>query len=59
MEESKETCVNEGTLSGREKVSGFIAWDALKRVSAEGDIERPETEASGTSWEREALGAGI
>lgn len=57
-EDSKETCVDEG-ISGREKVSGFIAWDALKRPSAENAIEKAETEGSGSSWEREVLGVGI
>ena len=57
-EDSKETCVNEG-ISGREKVSGFIAWDALKRPSAGNAIEKAETEGSGSSWEREVLGVGI
>jgi hypothetical protein len=60
--ESKETCVNE-SLSPREKVSGFIAWDALKRESAVvgdgGEIDKADTEASGNSWEREALGVGV
>lgn len=56
-EDSKETCVDEG-ISGREKVSGFIAWDALKRTSAQNTSEKAETEGSG-SWERESLGAGI
>ena len=56
-EDSKETCVDEG-ISGREKVSGFIAWDALKRPSAQNTSEKAETEGSG-SWERESLGAGI
>lgn len=71
-EESKETCVEEGTLSRREKVSGFIAWEALKRESAGSDsniannnynngggMERVDTEASGSSWEREVMGAAI
>ena len=57
-EDSKETCIAEG-ISGREKVSGFIAWDALKRNSAQNVLEKAETEGSGSSWEREAFGVGI
>ena len=67
---SKETCVDDG-MSPREKVSGFISWDALKRD--EGDnaastdaaralariAERTETDTSGSSWEKEAMGAAI
>ena len=60
--ESKETRVDM-SLSPREKVSGFIAWDALKRESAVaedgGVTDKVDTEASGDSWEREALGVGI
>jgi hypothetical protein len=74
---SKETIIDEG-ISQREKVTGFIAWSALKRasesqtgvtdagvayvnasgLSGEG-IERTDTEGSGSSWEREALGVGL
>jgi hypothetical protein len=60
--ESKKTCIDE-SLSPREKVSGFIAWDALKRESAiDGDgsvTDKGDTDASGDSWEREALGVAI
>ena len=72
--DSKKTVVDEG-VSEREKVSGFISWDALKRdlgeawpaeeggVAGEGDggvgIARTQTEGSGESWEREALGAAV
>ena len=63
--DSKKTVVDAG-VSEREKVSGFISWDALKRDFG-GEEERPadvgvvrtETEGSGGSWEREALGAAI
>ena len=55
-EESKETCVDE-TLSPREKVSGFISWDALKRDSEINAVESVDTEASQERWEREAVGA--
>ena len=72
VEESKETCVDTG-LSPREKVCGFISWDALKRDSekaaAVGDekevpeianemgTQSPVTTQSG--WEKEMLGAAI
>ena len=69
--ESKKTCVDTN-LSPREKVSGFIPWAAMKRESAEMSgqreaeraldrmqVERTPTEESGSSWEREALGAAI
>ena len=69
--ESKKTCVDTD-LSPREKVSGFIPWAAMKRESAEMSgqreaeraldrmqVERTPTEESGSSWEREALGAAI
>jgi hypothetical protein len=74
--ESKQTVVDNG-MSPREKVSGFISWDALKReetVAAAGGnpnvdaqrafarMTRAETEGtdeSASSWEREALGAGV
>jgi hypothetical protein len=69
---SKETCVEDG-LTPREKVAGFISWSALKRdempatfadegvdpVDASAMIERTDTEGSGSSWEREALGVGL
>jgi hypothetical protein len=67
---SKETCVDAG-MSPREKVSGFISWDALKRDegdnSASADAaralariaERTNTDTSGSSWEKEAMGAAI
>ena len=72
VEESKETCIDEG-LSLREKVSGFIAWDALKRdsekaaaVDDEQQVSRIAneigTESAGSTesgWEKEALGAAI
>ena len=73
MDKSGETVVEEG-LSPREKVSGFISWDALKRddqlhATQEGErvedkeekeeIERKESHESGVSWEQEALGAAI
>jgi hypothetical protein len=61
-EESKETCVDEG-ISRREKVSGFIAWDALKRESGVPDVvvegSNENSEVSGNSWEKEALGAAV
>jgi len=57
------------SISPREKVSGFISWDALKRESGEaspadgmandGALRRTDTEASGSSWEKEALGVGL
>ena len=64
--DSKKTVVDAG-VSEREKVSGFISWDALKRDFGGEEAERPatggvvrtETEGSGRSWEREALGAAI
>jgi hypothetical protein len=66
--DSKKTVVDAG-VSEREKVSGFISWDALKRDlsggvgSGEGrvgaGVVRTETEGSGGSWEREALGAAV
>jgi hypothetical protein len=69
---SKETCVEDG-LTPREKVAGFISWSALKRderpptfadervdsVNASAVIERTDTDGSGSSWEREALGVGL
>jgi hypothetical protein len=67
---SKNTCVEDG-LSPREKVSGFISWDALKREDSANStsveatkalariVEKTETESSGNSWEREAMGAAI
>ena len=69
--DSKKTVVDAG-VSEREKVSGFISWDALKRDLSGGQpgeasgeerpvvgVARTETEGSGGSWEREALGAAI
>lgn len=76
--ESKQTVVDDA-MSPREKVSGFISWDALKRDEAamatggngSGNVDaqrafarmtRAETEGtdeSMSSWEREALGAGV
>ena len=71
--DSKKTVVD-GGVSEREKVSGFISWDALKRdfgavetggaggagkEEVVGGLARTETEGSGGSWEREALGAAV
>lgn len=66
--ESKQTCVDE-TLSPREKVSGFISWNALKRESEEGppmdgasgdgELRKINTDGSGNSWEKEVLGVGL
>jgi hypothetical protein len=63
--DSKKTVVDAG-VSEREKVSGFISWDPLKRDfgweedrPAAGAVVRTETEGSGGSWEREALRAAI
>jgi len=67
--ESKETCVN-ANMDPREKVSGFIPWNAMKRESEVGgreeegalarlQAERTSTDRSAGSWENEAMGAAI
>ena len=62
--DSKKTVVDVG-ISDREKVSGFISWEALKRdlsvdVKEMGaGVVKAATEGSGGSWEGEALGAAI
>ena len=72
VEESKETCVDTG-LSPREKVCGFIAWDALKRDSEKADAVGDDKEVpditneigsqsavtTKSGWEKEVVGAAI